>query len=57
MLSDALGFHPRDKPCVEAGMTEEPGDYWNPDHSGSNKEFVHGDRAAMSDDPESWPSR
>jgi len=55
--TDALGSNPHDEPYVEAGMTEGPADYWDPDHFDPYKEFVGGDRAAMSDDPESWPSR
>jgi len=53
---DAGGENPTNLPCVDAAMTEGPADYWDPDHYDPYIEFVGGDRAAMSDDPESWPT-
>ena len=52
---DAGGDNPNNLPYVDAGMTEGPADYWDPDHYDPYKEFVGGDRASMSDDPDSWP--
>ncbi len=53
---DAGGENPNNLPCVDAAMTEGPADYWDPDHYDPYLEFVHGDRACMSDDKESWPA-
>ncbi len=53
---DAGGVNPDNKVCVDAGMTEGPADYWDPDHFDPYVEFVNGDRAAMSDDPDTWPA-
>ena len=53
---DAGGVNPDNKVCVDAGMTEGPADYWDPNHFDPYENFVGGDRAAMSDDPESWPA-
>lgn len=52
---DAGGENPDNQPLVDAAMTEGPADYWDPDHYDPYKAFVNGDRASMSDDPESWP--
>jgi len=53
---DAGGENPNNYPCVDAAMTEGPADYWDPNHYDPYVEFVNGDRACMSDDPESWPA-
>ncbi len=54
---DGGGENPDNLPCVDAGMTEGPADYWDPDHYDPYVELVDGsDRAAMSDDPDSWPA-
>ena len=53
---DCGGDNPDNLPCVDAGMTEGPADYWDPEHYDPYEELVDGsDRAAMSDDPGSWP--
>ena len=52
----AGGRNPGDKPYVEAGMTEGPSDYWDPDHFDPFAIFVGGDRAAISNDPSTWPT-
>ena len=53
---DAGGENPNNYPCVDAAMTEGPADFWDPDHYDPYVEFVSGDRASMSDDPDSWPA-
>ncbi len=49
------GENPDNLPCVDAGMSEGPADFWDPDHYDPYIEFVGGDRASMNDDRESWP--
>lgn len=54
---DGGGENPNNYPSVDAGMTEGPADYWDPNHYDPYVEMVNGsDRAAMSDDPDSWPA-
>lgn len=53
---DAGGENPNNLPYVEAAMTEGAADYWDPDHYDPYMEFVNGDRASMSNYPDSWPS-
>ncbi len=54
--TDGGGRNPNNEPYVDAAMTEGPADYFDPKHFDPFKDFVNGDRAAMSDDPETWPT-
>lgn len=40
----------------DATLDEGPAAYWDEEHFFPYAEFVNGDRALMSDDPESWPT-
>ena len=39
----------------DATLDEGPAAFWDEEHFYPYPEFVHGDRALMSDDPETWP--
>jgi len=54
--TDGGGSNPRSEPYLDGAMDEGPAWFWDPNHYDPYMEFVNGDRAAMSDDPETWPT-
>jgi len=50
------GSNPENLAFGDGTMDEGPADFWDEEHFAPYSEFVGGNRALMSDDPEAWPS-
>ncbi|MEZ4748243.1 MAG: T9SS C-terminal target domain-containing protein [Calditrichia bacterium] len=50
------GVNPENLPYLDGTMDEGAADFWNEEHFAPYPEFVGGDLASMSHQPESWPA-
>jgi len=50
------GTNPKNLPYLDGTMDEGPADFWNEEHFAPYAEFVGGEAAPMSNQPESWPA-
>lgn len=50
------GVNPENLPYLDGTMDEGPADFWNEEHFAPYPEFVGGDAAPMSHQPQTWPA-